>query len=46
MSDVAIRVENLGKRYRVGSPLAAVHSIEHKTVRENLSNAVSALRTL
>lgn len=36
MSDFAIRVENLGKRYRIGQ------TVGYKTLRESLSNAVTA----
>ena len=36
MSDVAIRVENLGKLYRVGQ------FVGYKTIRESLMNAFAA----
>ena len=37
MSDVAIRVENLSKQYRIGGPQA-----HYKTIRESLTEAVGA----
>ncbi len=37
MSDLAIRVENLGKQYRIGGPQA-----RYKTLRESLSEAAAA----
>ena len=37
MSDLAIRVENLGKQYRIGGPQA-----RYKTLRESLSEAATA----
>ena len=37
MSDVAIRVENLSKQYRIGGPQAG-----YKTIRESLTEAVGA----
>jgi len=37
MSDVAIRVENLSKQYRIGGPQA-----RYKTIRESLTEAVQA----
>jgi len=37
MSDIAIRVENLSKRYRIGGPQA-----RYKTIRESLTKAVGA----
>ena len=37
MSDIAIRVENLSKQYRIGGPQA-----RYKTIRESLSEAVQA----
>ena len=37
MSDIAIRVENLGKQYRIGGPQA-----RYKTLRESLTEAVQA----
>ena len=37
MSDIAIRVENLSKRYRIGGPQA-----RYKTIRESLTEAVGA----
>jgi len=37
MSDVAIRVENLSKQYRIGGPQA-----RYKTIRESLTEAVGA----
>ena len=37
MSDVAIRVENLSKQYRIGGPQA-----RYKTIRESLTEAVRA----
>jgi len=37
MSDVAIRVENLSKQYRIGGPQA-----RHKTIRESLTEAAQA----
>jgi len=38
MSDIAIRVENLSKQYRIGGPQA-----RYKTIRESLTEAVGAL---
>ncbi len=35
MSDIAIRVENLSKQYRIGGPQA-----RYKTIRESLTEAV------
>ena len=37
MSDIAIRVENLSKQYRIGGPQA-----RYKTIRESLVKAVQA----
>jgi hypothetical protein len=37
MTDVAIRVENLSKQYRIGGPQA-----RYKTIRESLTEAVQA----
>ena len=37
MSDIAIRVENLSKQYRIGSPQA-----RYKTIRESLTEAAAA----
>ena len=37
MSDIAIRVENLGKQYRLGE------SVRYRTLRESLENSLSAL---
>ena len=37
MTDIAIRVENLSKRYRIGSKQA-----RYKTLRESLTDAVAA----
>jgi len=37
MTDIAIRVENLSKQYRIGSPQA-----RYKTIRESLTEAVGA----
>jgi lipopolysaccharide transport system ATP-binding protein len=37
MSDIAIRVENLSKQYRIGGPQAS-----YKTIRESLTEAVQA----
>lgn len=37
MSDIAIRVENLGKQYRIGGPQA-----QYKTIRESLAGTVQA----
>jgi len=37
MTDVAIRVENLSKQYRIGGPQA-----RYKTIRESLTQAVAA----
>jgi len=37
MSDIAIRVENLSKQYRIGGPQA-----RYKTIRESLTDAVTA----
>ena len=37
MSDIAIRVENLSKQYRIGGPQA-----RYKTIRESLTEAVTA----
>jgi len=37
MDDVAIRVENLSKQYRIGGPQA-----RYKTIRESLTEAVQA----
>jgi hypothetical protein len=36
MNDVAIRVENLGKQYRIGGP-----RVRYKTLRESLMGAVT-----
>ena len=38
MSDIAIRVENLSKQYRIGGPQA-----RYKTIRESLTEAVQSL---
>ena len=35
MNDIAIRVENLSKQYRIGGPQA-----HYKTIRESLTEAV------
>ncbi len=40
MSNIAIRVENLGKRYRMGQYVGS--GAQYKTLRESLTNAVSA----
>jgi len=40
MSDIAIRVENLGKRYRMGQYVGS--GAQYRTLRESLTNAVSA----
>ncbi|MBC8264844.1 MAG: hypothetical protein H8E47_12050, partial [Anaerolineales bacterium] len=37
MSDIAIRVENLSKQYRIGGPQA-----RYKTIRESLTEAVQS----
>jgi len=37
MNDIAIRVENLSKQYRIGGPQAS-----YKTIRESLTEAVQA----
>jgi len=37
MADTAIRVENLGKQYRIGGP-----KVRYKTIRETLNQAVQA----
>jgi len=37
MTDIAIRVENLSKQYRIGGPQA-----RYKTIRESLNEAVGA----
>ena len=37
MTDIAIRVENLSKQYRIGGPQAG-----YKTIRESLTEAVRA----
>jgi hypothetical protein len=37
MTDIAIRVENLSKQYRIGGPQAS-----YKTLRESLSDAATA----
>ena len=37
MDDIAIRVENLSKQYRIGGPQA-----RYKTIRESLTEAVGA----
>ena len=37
MTDIAIRVENLSKQYRIGGPQA-----RYKTLRESLTEAVGA----
>ena len=37
MTDIAIRVENLSKQYRIGGPQA-----RYKTIRESLTQAVGA----
>ena len=37
MSDIAIRVENLSKQFRIGGPQAP-----YKTIRESLTEAVQA----
>ena len=37
MTDIAIRVENLSKQYRIGGPQAG-----YKTIRESLTEAVGA----
>jgi len=39
MSDIAIRVENLGKQYRIGSPHGAYR---YKSLRESLTGAFTA----
>jgi len=39
MSDTAIRVENLGKQYRIGGPQGRSR---YKTIRESLLEAVQA----
>ncbi|MCK4393132.1 hypothetical protein KAX17_09525 [Candidatus Bipolaricaulota bacterium] len=40
MTDLAIRVENLSKRYRMGQYVGS--GAQYKTLRESLTNAVSA----
>jgi len=43
MSNIAIRVENLGKRYRLGQYVGTgAHGAQYKTLRESLTTAVSA----
>ena len=43
MSDIAIRSENLGKLYRIGTSLGEVSPRQnYKTLRETISNAVTA----
>ena len=37
MTDIAIRIENLSKQYRIGGPQA-----RYKTIRESLTEAVAA----
>jgi hypothetical protein len=37
MTDIAIRVENLSKQYRIGGPQAS-----YKTLRESLTDAAAA----
>jgi len=37
MTDIAIRVENLSKQYRIGGPQA-----RYKTIRESLTEAAQA----
>ena len=37
MTDIAIRVENLSKQYRIGGPQAG-----YKTIRESLTEAMQA----
>ena len=37
MTDIAIRVENLSKQYRIGGPQA-----RYRTIRESLTEAVGA----
>ena len=37
MDDIAVRVENLGKQYRIGGPQA-----RYNTIRESLTEAVQA----
>jgi len=39
MSDIAIRVENLSKQYRIGGPQGRSR---YKTIRESLTEAVAA----
>ena len=39
MTDIAIRVENLSKQYRIGGPQA-----RYKTIRESLTQAVAAFK--
>jgi len=40
MSDIAIRVENLSKRYRIGQYVGS--GAQYRTLRESRTNAVSA----
>ena len=40
MSDIAIRVEHLGKRYRMGQYVGS--GAQYKTLRESLTNAAKA----
>jgi hypothetical protein len=40
MNDIAIRVENLGKQYRIGSAQQA----RYKTLRDSLTDMVTAPR--
>ncbi len=40
MTDIAIKVENLSKRYRIGQYVGS--GAQYKTLRESLTNAVSA----
>ena len=40
MSEIAIRVENLSKRYRIGQYVGS--GAQYRTLRESLTNAVSS----
>jgi len=42
MTDIAIRVENLSKRYRIGQYVGSgAHGAQYRTLCESLTNAVS-----
>jgi len=45
MTDIAIRVENLSKQYRIGGPSTGLRTgpqARYKTIRESLTEAVQA----